>query len=781
MAEAHSAVAFSFTITHDGVNINYDHEIINAVWQSGLRSWRRRLTKFWNNLWTGAYPASPYSLLFIAVIIAFLTWKETDVSHGFVDFLASHFTDNPFVAAFSISAFYITYTVLLWLIFVNIIRYCVKMLFMYKGWMYQARSGTISTKTKLWLSVIKVIVRRKPQLFSFQGSLPNLPVPALDETMERYLQTVKPLLDKDKYKRMETLAKDFIIGIGKKLQRYLILKSWWSTNYVSDWWEEFIYLRGRGPLMINSNFYGIDAILVHPTQNQAARAAGFIHAAFLFRRTIDRQTLNPIMVQGIVPLCSAQYERVFNTTRIPGKETDKLVHYDDSQHVVVFHAGRYFKLPVYYMGRLLRPVELQKQIEKILNDKSPPQPGEEHLGALTAIERAVWAESRQKYFSKGINKASLALIEKAAFFVALDEDSFEFHPKDPSKLNHFGRAMLHGKGYDRWFDKSFNVIVGRNGRVGLNAEHSWADAPIMSHCWEFCLAQEFNSNWYGEDGNCIGESKNNIFPPSRLKWDFSNEIVELVDNCMQSAKTAIADVDLRLLMHDAYGKGFMKKCRVSPDAYIQMALQLAYFRDSGKFSLTYEASMTRLYREGRTETVRPVTMESCEWVKAMLNPNSKAEDKIRLLKKACDRHQRGYQDAMCGKGIDRHLFCLYVVARYLNVDSPFLDEVLSEPWRLSTSQTPHGQSDLMDLRKYPERISAGGGFGPVADDGYGVSYIIAGEDIIFFHISSKISSPETDSERFRRHIEQALADMRNLFEDKKQSQDKSNHKLGNSL
>lgn len=30
-----------------------------------------------------------------------------------------------------------------------------------------------------------------------------------------------------------------------------------------------------------------------------------------------------------------------------------------------------------------------------------------------------------------------------------------------------------------------------------------------------------------------------------------------------------------------------------------------------------------------------------------------------------------------------------------------------------------------------------GGFGPVADDGYGVSYIIAGEELIFFHISSK--------------------------------------------
>ena len=25
--------------------------------------------------------------------------------------------------------------------------------------------------------------------------------------------------------------------------------------------------------------------------------------------------------------------------------------------------------------------------------------------------------------------------------------------------------MLHGKGYDRWFDKSFNIVVAVNGRV----------------------------------------------------------------------------------------------------------------------------------------------------------------------------------------------------------------------------------------------------------------------------------------------------------------------------
>lgn len=34
-----------------------------------------------------------------------------------------------------------------------------------------------------------------------------------------------------------------------------------------------------------------------------------------------------------------------------------------------------------------------------------------------------------------------------------------------------------------------------------------------------------------------------------------------------------------------------------------------------------------------------------------------------------------YRLAMTGEGIDRHLFCLYVVSKYLGEDSAFLKEV----------------------------------------------------------------------------------------------------------
>lgn len=118
--------------------------------------------------------------------------------------------------------------------------------------------------------------------------------------------------------------------------------------------------------------------------------------------------------------------------------------------------------------------------------------------------------------------------------------------------------------------------------------------------------------------------------------------------------------------------------------------------------------MTRLFREGRTETVRSCTMESCAFVRSMIRDetvrlnsltqsenntfgilhhasfaslsSNQTEERLRLLKKAAEKHQNMYRLAMTGQGIDRHLFCLYVVSKYLGEDSAFLKEV----WRGAT-------------------------------------------------------------------------------------------------
>ncbi|RXN02882.1 carnitine O-palmitoyltransferase liver isoform [Labeo rohita] len=749
MAEAHQAVAFQFTVTPDGIDLHLCHEALRQVYLSGLHSWKKRFIRFKNGVMTGVYPGSPSGLLVVLVgYMSTTKYAKIDPSLGVFTKLSKHLPISKYVTE---EGQRVVGGVLigtgLWIAVTFVMRNVLKYLLSWHGWMFN-RHGSLSFKTKIWL----------------------------------YLESARPLMDDEQYKRMEGLAKDFEKNMGPKLQWYLKLKSWWASNYVSDWWEEYIYLRGRGPIMVNSNYYAMDFLYVIPTSRQAARAGNAIHAIMMYRRKLDRAQIKPVyllenrvplcsaqwermfntsripwletgfplewyfgflpyscfscqcltlrsasqlMVLNTIPMCSSQYERMFNTSRVPGVETDVLQHVNESKHIAVFHKGRFFKVWMFYDGRLLLPREIEQQIERILADKSEPQPGEELLAALTAGDRVPWAKARSQFFSRGKNKQSLDSVEKAAFFVTLDDTEQRYDAENPVRsLDSYAKSLLHGKCYDRWFDKSFNLIVFKNGTMGLNAEHSWADAPIVGHLWE-CQT--------------------------------------VINSSLKVAKALADDVDMHIIPFSEFGKGLIKKCKTSPDGFIQIALQLAHFRDKGKFCLTYEASMTRLFREGRTETVRSCTTQTCDFVHAMMNNKATREEKLKLLKVAAEKHQDLYRLAMTGKGIDRHLFCLYLVSKYLGEDSPFLKEVLSEPWRLSTSQTPLQQIDMFDLKRHPELVTSGGGFGPVADDGYGVSYIILGEDLINFHISSKHSSPETDSHRFGSNIKQAMLDILDLF------------------
>ncbi|KAK1798335.1 hypothetical protein P4O66_007791, partial [Electrophorus voltai] len=132
----------------------------------------------------------------------------------------------------------------------------------------------------------------------------------------------------------------------------------------------------------------------------------------------------------------------------------------------------------------------------------------------------------------GISKRSLDCIEKAAFFIILNDQQEGMLGDDPAwSLDHYAKSLLHGKCYDRknnylslslslslshkWFDNS--VVVFKNGKNGLNAKHSWADAPV------FTLATDAFHLGYDTEGNYRGEVEHSLPPPQHLNWDIPPE------------------------------------------------------------------------------------------------------------------------------------------------------------------------------------------------------------------------------------------------------------------
>jgi len=79
----------------------------------------------------------------------------------------------------------------------------------------------------------------------------------------------------------------------------------------------------------------------------------------------------------------------------------------------------------------------------------------------------------------------------------------------------------------------------------------------------------------------------------------------------------IANLDLYILKYEKYGREFPKKVNMSPDSFIQCALQFAYFKLYGKLVSTYESASTRRFRQGRVDNIRANSCETLEWVKSM--------------------------------------------------------------------------------------------------------------------------------------------------------------------
>ena len=69
-----------------------------------------------------------------------------------------------------------------------------------------------------------------------QDSLPPLPVPPLQQTMDKYLLAIKPLVDEEDFEYTQDLVKDFLKpqGDGEMLHNKLLQKAKEEKNWVSN-------------------------------------------------------------------------------------------------------------------------------------------------------------------------------------------------------------------------------------------------------------------------------------------------------------------------------------------------------------------------------------------------------------------------------------------------------------------------------------------------------------------------------------------------------------------
>lgn len=590
--------------------------------------------------------------------------------------------------------------------------------------------------------------------FGNQNTLPRLPVPDLFDTCNKLVEWVEPLVGENELKQAKQVVDEFQRpgGDGEKLQKELI--KWSQKNDIENWLEPFwdeMYLRSRLPVAINKNF-SIVCQENPPNLSRIERATSLIHSALNFKKLIDNEELVADQERGR-PVCMMQFRRLFSSTRIPKKDVDQLrtpisksnptSNYE--KHIVVFCKGQIFVLDVLTdAGDIRKFEEIGKDLNTILSMVQGFETDYEAIGILTTMNRDEWANARHDLLKiHPNNQIVLDKIERSLFALCLDDTS-------PESLEDIFRTILHGNGRNRWFDKSFQIIVCQDGKFGLSGEHSGLDGYAIHRLISFIYENSGNMDY--EEGAPIKSR------PVKLEIHSNRELRKIVEDASREFEEFIHNTKIKIFEFTDFGKNLIKTFQISPDAFVQLALQLAQKKLFGAIGSTYEAASTRRFLNGRTETLRPVSSESAQFVEGMMSTLCDFNTKKNLLREAANKHLARMKDCMAGMGVERHLFGLLNIykrfGKNLGIDStPKIFE--DKSWNklrydtISTTSMPDPRGVVLS------------GFGPVVDDGFGIVYKIE-NDSVLFTITSRLHMEELLN-RFSGYLSESLIEMAELL------------------
>lgn len=570
---------------------------------------------------------------------------------------------------------------------------------------------------------------RKGDLFKYQSQLPKLPVPALSETCSKYLRSIEPFLSPSQLASTTAIVEEFSRpgGKGEVLQKRLEQFAEGKDNWLAEYWDDYAYMSYRDPVVpYVSYFFSHKDVNNAIGKNQLYKASLIAYYTTQFLIEVENETLDPEIIKGN-PYCMNAFHFMFNNSRVPAAGSDITKSYNSSEHryFVVALNNNFYK--VYHHGKDGRPLtkaQIFNQLQYLVNVVNPSVPRGEGVGILTSLNRDEYLASYENMTKSPVNTASLESIFASSFVICLDDNS-------PVTIEEKSQNCWHGDGENRFFDKPLEFFISKNGNSGFLGEHSRMDATPTVQLNNTILQKiskespaEFLAELSSVSLLTASEAVQEL--PTALHFDLSAQVKQDIASAKVKFASTIGALDEEIFQYYGYGKNLIKQFKVSPDAYVQMMMQLAYYKLTGKVRPTYESAATRKYLKGRTETGRVASVESKKFVETWADANSTNEEKIAAFNAASKQHVKYLSEAADGKGVDRHLFgLLQMLKDGEDVPAIFKDPVFkySSTWYISSSQVP-------------SEYFQSWGWSQVIDEGFGLAYLVNSE-WLHVHISSK--------------------------------------------
>uniref|UniRef100_A0A674BRU4 Carnitine O-acetyltransferase b n=1 Tax=Salmo trutta TaxID=8032 RepID=A0A674BRU4_SALTR len=550
-----------------------------------------------------------------------------------------------------------------------------------------------------------------------------LPVPPLAQTLQGYLRALEPLIPEEELVHTRKNIQKFCGegGLGPQLQEGLERRAKHSNNWISDWWVQWAYLESRQPLPVHSNpAISLPKRDFSDWRGQLVFASKLIAAALDFKNVVDNGRL-PVEYMRGQPLCMELFPLLFSSCRIPGRKHDTITHHSRARHITVVRNYQFFQMDVYNSdGSRMTESQIHAQLLRIRAEswKTDKEP----MGILTSEHRQTWGQAYSRLLKDKLNKESVRAIEKGLFTLCLDSPVMRV--SDDKYSSRMAAQILHGGGThsnsgNRWFDKTLQFVVGEDGSWGLLYEQATAEGPpiatLLDHILQYCKKPD--------------PKKTPLIPLQMPKKLYFN-----IDLCIPYAFIIlINDLDIRCFNFQRFGKELPKRHNLSPNSFIQVALQLAYYKVHNEVCASCDIASQRMFRGGRTDYIRSPTNQMLKFVLTFDDPS------ITALK---------------GQSIDRHLLGLKLQAieEGLSVPRLFMDTAygLATHWKLRTGQVPANTDSVMC-------------FGPLVPDGYAVCYNPQ-PDHVHFSVTAFNCCEETQAETLAATLHSTLCQLQELLQ-----------------
>ncbi|AGO12564.1 AaceriAER224Wp [[Ashbya] aceris (nom. inval.)] len=639
------------------------------------------------------------------------------------------------------------------------------------------------------------------------SQLERLPIPPLADTMQRYLDRLEPLQEEHKFQKTVAAVRasqEQLARLDRRLRQYdselAVVEP--ATTYIEQFWYD-AYLQTDESVVVNINPYfqlADDPTMQNISRGglgehsvQIKRASKLVVSILKFVRAIRRGSLSPDTVRG-VRLSMDQYAKLFGSSRIPpgpGEDSCHLQTDPTSHHVVVMYQSQFYWFDVLDVNNepiFQTPEELEWNLYSIIMDKDRESGARYPWGVFSTEGTAVWSDIRQHIATAEdhTNWNNLKIIDSALFVICLDDVEIEegvemaqsmlcgtSDIQFPTTLelkqniNHgIPSGVQRGTCLNRWYYK-LQLIVTKNGKAGINFEHTGVDGHTVlrlardiytDSILNFAqgITKSVPAVFSSEPSPCPyrngSPGANLITIPRRLEWKSDSYLLSSLHFAETRLSDMLSQFDFAVVDFRRYGANHIKThFKTSPDAFMQMAFQTAYYALYGKFEMTYEPAMTKVFRNGRTEAIRTVSHASKTFVKSMFDNISTDKERMQQLQKACAHHSKISRECGAGQGQDRHLYALYCLWKNnLREEIPSIPLFEDAGWELLTT-------NVLSTSNCSNACLKSFGFGPVCANGFGIGYIIRGDSL-----SIVITSRHRQTRRLASLIERFLTELERI-------------------